>query len=86
MDLAAQLRESISRMCDVPESEIHDESTLVDLGFDSLASAEVLTDLEMKVGFDFPVDALRALNRARTVADVVSILRAASPAGSTATP
>jgi acyl carrier protein len=83
MDLASELYESISRMCDVPLTEIHDDSTLADLGFDSLASAEVLTDLEMKLDHEFPVEALRALNRARTVADVVAVLRAALSDSST---
>lgn len=77
MDINGELHESISRLCDVPRSQIRDDSTLADLGFDSLASAEVLTDLEIKLGRDFPVESLRALNQAHTVADVAAILQAA---------
>jgi len=74
MDLTRALHESISRICDIPLDAIHDDSTLADLGFDSLASAEVLTDLEIRLGKELPVDALRRLNQVRTVGDVARIL------------
>ena len=75
MDVAAQLRDSISRICDVPAGEISDEATLEDLGFDSLAAAEVLTDVEIRLGRELPVDGLRRLTDARTVGDVVAVLQ-----------
>ena len=74
MDVAAELRRSISRICDVPAETISDESTLSDLGFDSLAAAEVLTDVEIRLGRELPVDGLRRLTQARTVGDVVRVL------------
>lgn len=78
MDLTAALCESISRLCDVPAADIRPDSTLTDLGFDSLASAEVLTDLEITLGYEFSAQALRDLNRARTFGDVVEILNRAA--------
>ena len=75
MDVAAELRRSISRICDVPEETITDESTLDSLGFDSLAAAEVLTDLEIRLGRELPVDGLRRLTVSRTVGDVVVLLQ-----------
>ena len=45
MDVAAALRSSIGRICDVPVESITDATTLEDLGIDSLAAAEVLTDV-----------------------------------------
>jgi len=75
MDAAAELRQSISRICGVPAESISDESTLADLGFDSLAAAEVLTDIEMRLNAGLPVDGLRRLTEARTVGDVVVILQ-----------
>ena len=45
MDVLAELRASISRTCDVPVDSIHAESDLEELGVDSLASAEMVTDL-----------------------------------------
>ena len=75
MDVAAELRESISRVCGVPADAISDEATLGDLGFDSLAAAEVLTDIEIRLGRDLPVDGLRRLVEARTGGDVVTLLQ-----------
>ena len=53
MDVAAELRESISRICGVPAESISDDATLEDLGFDSLAAAEVLTDIEIRLDRSF---------------------------------
>ena len=75
MDVGAELRASISRICDVPAEAISDDATLEDLGFDSLAAAEVLTDIEIRLGRELPVDGLRRLTEARTVGDVVSLLQ-----------
>jgi len=75
MDVAAELRTSISRICDVPVETITDEATLDALGFDSLAAAEVLTDLEIRLGRELPVDGLRRLTVSRTVGDVVALLQ-----------
>ena len=75
MDVAAELRYSISRICDVPGETITDETTLDSLGFDSLAAAEVLTDLEIRLGRELPVDGLRRLTVSRTVGDVVVLLQ-----------
>ena len=75
MDVAVALRDSISRICDVPAEAISDDATLGDLGFDSLAAAEVLTDIEIRLGRELPVDGLRRLTEARTVGDVVALLQ-----------
>jgi acyl carrier protein len=74
MDLNRSLRESISRTCAVPIAGIQSDSVLAELGVDSLASAEILTELEIRSGRQLPVDALRRLNQARTVADIEAIL------------
>jgi acyl carrier protein len=75
MDVASALRDSISRICDVPANAISDDATLDDLGFDSLAAAEVLTDIEIRLGRELPVAGLRRLTEARTVGDVVALLQ-----------
>ena len=59
----------------MPAESISDDSTLADLGFDSLAAAEVLTDIEIRLNAELPVDGLRRLTEARTVGDVVVILQ-----------
>jgi acyl carrier protein len=85
VDLHTELREAISRACDVPVEAITDDATVEELGFDSLASAEVLTDVEMRLDRELPVDALRRLVRAQTVGEVARLLeeelRAPTPTG-----
>lgn len=76
-DLDRALSESIVRICGVSEDQVHPNSTLDELGIDSLTAAELITDLEIRLGEDLPVDVLRRLNRARTVGDVAEELRAA---------
>lgn len=75
MDLRDELKAAISRACDVPVEAIHDDSTVDDLGFDSLASAEVLTELEIRLDRELPVDGLRRLVKARTFREVADLLQ-----------
>ena len=75
MDVLAELCASISRACDIPVDRIHAESDLEELGVDSLASAEIVTDLEIRLGRDLPVDVLRRLDAARTVGDVAAAMQ-----------
>ena len=74
MELRAELKQAISRACDVPVERIDDKSSVEDLGFDSLASAEVLTDLEIRLDRELPAEALRRLVKARTVGEVADLL------------
>jgi acyl carrier protein len=74
VELRSELKDAISRVCDVPVDEIGDDSPVADLGFDSLASAEVLTDLEIRLDRELPADALRKLVKARTVGEVAELL------------
>lgn len=77
MELVRALYESISRTCDIPVDLVRDDATLEELGIDSLASAEIMTDLEIRLGRDLPVDALRRFEMARTVGDVSAVLAVA---------
>jgi acyl carrier protein len=74
VELRAELKEAISRVCDLPVERISDDSTVEELGFDSLASAEVLIDLEIRLDRELPVDAMRRLIKARTVGEVALLL------------
>ena len=76
MNLDAALRESIVRICGVPAEEITPAATLDDLGVDSLAAAEIITDVEIRAGIELPMDVLRGLNQLRTVGEVVAHLEA----------
>jgi acyl carrier protein len=48
-------------VCGVDVSNLRTESRLEDIGVDSLASAEVLVDLEIRLGRQLPSGTLRRL-------------------------
>jgi acyl carrier protein len=73
--LSSALRASIARACEVPVDQVALTSSLDDLGLDSLGAAEVITDLEIRLGVEFPVDVLRRLIEAGTVGQVRDRLR-----------
>ena len=76
MNLDVELRESIVRICGVPADQVTPAATLEDLGVDSLAAAEIITDVEIRAGFELPMDVLRGLNQLRTVGEVAAHLQA----------
>jgi acyl carrier protein len=76
MNLDEVLRESIARICGVAADQVSPASTLEDLGIDSLAVAEIITDLEIRTGIELPMDVLRGLGQLRTVGEVAAWLRA----------
>jgi Acyl carrier protein len=76
MNLDAALRESIVKICGVPADQISPGSTLEDLGVDSLAAAEIITDVEIRTGIELPMDVLRGLGELRTVEEVAAHLEA----------
>ena len=76
MNLDAALRESIARICGVPADQVTSESSLEDLGVDSLAAAEIITDVEIRTGIELPMDVLRGLSQLRTVGEVAAHLQA----------
>jgi acyl carrier protein len=81
MNLDVALCESIARICGVPADQITPASALEDLGVDSLAAAEIITDVEIRTGAELPMDVLRGLDGLRTVGEVAAHLEAgaASP-------
>jgi len=76
MNLAVALRESIVRVCGMPADQVTPASALEDLGIDSLAAAEIITDVEIRAGIELPMDVLRGLNQLRTVGEVAAHLEA----------
>lgn len=77
MNLDVALRESIVRICGVAADQLSPTSTLEDLGIDSLAAAEIITDVEIRAGIELPMDVLRGLSQMRTVGEVATHLQAA---------
>ena len=74
MNLDVALCESIARVCGVPADQVSPASTLEDLGIDSLAAAEIITDVEIRTGIELPMDVLRGLGQLRTVGEVAAHL------------
>ena len=74
MNLDVALRESIVRICGVPAGQVTPASTLEDLGVDSLAAAEIITDVEIRAGIELQMDTLRGLSQLRTVGEVAAHL------------
>ena len=70
------LKESIAEVCGVDLAALRPDTRLEDVGVDSLASAEVLVDLEIRFGRQLPTGTLRLLEAAHTVADVAALLEA----------
>ena len=76
MNLDVALCESITRICGVPADQVSPASALKDLGVDSLAAAEIITDVEIRTGVELPMDVLRGLGQLRTVGEVAAHLEA----------
>ena len=74
MDVHALLADAISTVCDVPVEHVRPESTLDELGVDSLASAEIIFEIEMGLGRELPNHLLRQIDGVRTVGDVADRL------------
>jgi len=68
------LKESIAEVCALDAASLRADSRLIDIGVDSLASAEVLVDLEIRLGKQLPAGTLRRLENAHTIADVTALL------------
>ncbi len=84
MNIQIALCESIARVCGVPADQVSPASTLEDLGIDSLAAAEIITDVEIRTGAELPMDVLRGMGQLRTVGEVAAHLEAG--AGSPSVP
>ena len=75
MNLDVALREAIVKVCGVPPDQVGPAATLEDLGIDSLAAAEIITDVEIRAGIELPMDVLRGLSQMRTVGEVAAHLQ-----------
>jgi acyl carrier protein len=76
-EMEVLVQQAIARVCDLDAGRVRRDAKLADLGVDSLAAAEVLVDLEIRLGKQLPVDVLRRLDEADTVADIAAQLDSA---------
>src|SRR5262249_8026174 len=70
------VRQSIATVCDIDAAQVGADSKLSDLGVDSLAAAERLGDVEIRIGQDRPDSVLRELDGAETVGLIAARLDA----------
>jgi acyl carrier protein len=77
VDLEALLRECIVKVCDVPPESVTSETDLDSLGVDSLASAEIIFEIEIRLQRELPNHLLRQVQQVRTVGDVARRLEEA---------
>jgi acyl carrier protein len=72
--LLSLLEQSIVAICDLTPDDVTPDRRLDDLGVDSLAVAEIIVDLEIRLGRELPIDLLRRLDQVETVGDVAAAL------------
>jgi acyl carrier protein len=68
--------QSIATVCGIDATQVGADSRLADLGVDSLAAAEVLVDVEIRIGKELPIAVLRQLDGAETVGLIAARLDA----------
>ncbi|KAF2205457.1 BcPKS18, polyketide synthase [Delitschia confertaspora ATCC 74209] len=69
MNVAADVRKVLSKVSDLPESDVKDDSTLDDLGIDSLMIMEVLTEVQTFFKLEIPNDDWQTLATPKLLAD-----------------
>ena len=69
-DFEAVLIEAVAKICELAVELVQPESRLEDLGVDSLAVAEVIVEVEIRLGCELPIDVLRRLSYVETIGDV----------------
>ena len=77
------LKQSIAAVCAIDAASLGPDAKLSEIGIDSLASAEILVDLEIRLNRRFPIGTLRKLEQADTVGDVAVLLGEAIATGQT---
>jgi acyl carrier protein len=64
------LQEAIEAVCEIPRHQLGPATELTTLGVDSLAVAEILVDIEIRLGKELPIDVLRRFDQVKTIGDV----------------
>jgi acyl carrier protein len=76
VSLRGVLREVVVEVQGVPPERVSEAATLEELGIDSMAVAELIVELEIRLGRDLPVGVLRQLREVNTLGDVATQLEA----------
>jgi acyl carrier protein len=71
------VRELLSRFFDVPPARLSPETSLDELGLDSLAAVELIFEIEERFGVRVPNDRAAEFRSVRAIAEGVRALQAA---------
>lgn len=70
------VREVVAETRNLPLGDVRADSTLDDLGVDSMAVAQMIVELELRLDRELPVSLLRRLPELETLGDVARELEA----------
>jgi acyl carrier protein len=77
VSLRGVLQEIVVEVQGVRPEQVSEDATLEELGIDSMAVAELIVELEIRLGRELPVGVLRRLREVHTLGDVATQLEAA---------
>jgi acyl carrier protein len=81
-DLAEKVITILSSVKHIPREQIKPESSLVDLGFDSLDTISMLFELETAFNVSIPDESARSIRYVHEIVDGIRALQSAAPAAS----
>lgn len=70
--ITAEIRTLIADIIEIPEADIKDESSLGDLGADSLMAFEIVASIEKKYRIHVPEEEVQ---RVKTFADTIALVK-----------
>jgi acyl carrier protein len=85
-ELAEKVITILSSVKHIPREKITMESSLVDLGFDSLDTISMLFELETAFNVSIPDESARSIRFVHEIVDGVRTLQAAAPSAAAAPP
>src|ERR1700733_794280 len=85
-DLADKVIATLASVKHIPREQIKMESSLVDLGFDSLDTISMLFELETNFHVSIPDESARSIRYVHEIVDGIRALQAATPSAASASP
>ncbi|HEY4839793.1 MAG TPA: acyl carrier protein [Candidatus Acidoferrales bacterium] len=85
-ELAEKVITILSTVKHIPREKITMESSLVDLGFDSLDTISMLFELETAFNISIPDENARSIRYVHEIVDGIRTLQAATPPAAAASP
>ncbi len=83
-DLAEKVITTLASVKHIPREQIKLESSLADLGFDSLDTISMLFELETAFNVSIPDERARSIRHVHEIVDGIRTLQAAAPSATSA--